>query len=226
LSKGGGTGRALGPGQEGIMLDETSTIAAFLEATAARQPTPGGGSVTALTGAQAAAIGEMVVNYSLGKKGLEAFEGELRPAVEELTRARRLMLTLMAEDQAAYAALTAARKLPAGSPGRDEQIRAALRSAIAAPQAMAATAVAVLELCDRIINFVNYHLLSDLAVAADLAMATARCAIYNVRVNLPDVTDPAGRQRIESTVSQVLGRAAVLIQRVAPRIWERHGQGA
>jgi hypothetical protein len=45
-------------------------------------------------------------------------------------------------------------------------------------------------------------------------------------VNLPDVADPAERQRIESTVSQVIGRAAVLIQRVAPRIWARHGQGA
>jgi formiminotetrahydrofolate cyclodeaminase len=208
------------------MLDESSTIAAFLEATAARQPTPGGGSVTDLTGALAAATGEMVVNYSLGKKGLELYQGELRPAAEELTRARKLMLRLMAEDQAAYAALTAARKLPAGAPGRDEQVRAALRAAVAAPQAMAATAVAVLELCDRIINFVNYHLLSDLAVAADLAMAAARCAIYNVRVNLPDVTDPAERQRIEATVSQVLSRAAALIQRVAPRIWERHGQGA
>lgn len=208
------------------MLDESSTIAAFLEATAARQPTPGGGGVTALTGALAAAIGEMVVNYSLGKKGLEAYQDELRPAVEELTRVRKMMLALMAEDQAAYATLTAARKLPTTVPDRDEQIRAALRSSIAAPQAMAATAVAVLELCDRIINFVNFYLLSDLAVSADLAMATARCAIYNVRVNLPDVADRAERQRVESTVSHVLGRAAVLIQRVAPRIWERHGQGA
>ena len=86
---------------------------------------------------------------------------------------------------------------------------------------MAATAVAVLGVCDRVINFVNFHLLSDLAVAADLAMATARCAVYNVRVNLSDIADPHERQTIESTIGQTLSHAAVLIQRVSPRIWAR-----
>jgi formiminotetrahydrofolate cyclodeaminase len=207
------------------MYDQSSTIGTFLDATAARRPTPGGGAVTALSGALSSAIAEMVVNYSIGKKGLEAYEGELRPALAEMTRARLLMLQLMVEDQAAYDAVTAARKLPEGSPERAAKLPAAIIASIRAPQAVAATSVAVLELCDRIINFVNYHLLSDLAIAADLSMATARCAVYNVRVNLPFVADRAERQAIESTISQVLGRAAVLIQRVAPRIWARHAQG-
>ncbi len=206
------------------MYDRQSTIEQFLDATAARQPTPGGGSVTALTGALATALGEMVINYSLGKKGLEAFAGELKPALAKLHRARMLMLDLMAEDQAAYEALTAARKLPEGSE-RQTRFSAALLACIRTPQAMGATAVAVLEICDRIINFVNFHLLSDLAVSADLAMATARSSVYNVRVNLADVTDPRDRQSIESTTSQLLTHAAVLIQRVGPRIWARYGQG-
>lgn len=206
-------------------FDESTTISAFLDAAAAKSPTPGGGSITALVGALAAAMGEMVVNYSVGKKGLEAFQDELRPALNELHCARALMLELMAEDQSAYAALTAARKLPEGSPERAEQVPAALAAAIRGPQAIGATAVAVLEICDRIINFVNYYLLSDLAVAADLAMATTRCAIYNVRVNLTEVADPAERRRIEAETGQMLLRAATIIQRVAPRIWERHGQG-
>ena len=61
-------------------------------------------------------------------------------------------------------------------------------------------------------------MLSDLAVCADLAMATVRCAIYNVRVNLPSVTDAADRQKIESTVSQMLSRAAAAIQRSRPNL--------
>src|SRR5947208_13252171 len=96
------------------MYDQNTTLKDFLNAAAARQPTPGGGSVTALAGALAASMGEMVVNYSIGKKGLEAFQGELKPAVEELHRARGLLLRLMAEDQAAFQALTTARKLPEG----------------------------------------------------------------------------------------------------------------
>jgi formiminotetrahydrofolate cyclodeaminase len=208
------------------MYDRTSTIEQFLDATAAKQPAPGGGSVTALTGALAAAIGEMVLNYSIGKKGLEAYQDELRPAVEELHRARLLMLELMVEDQAAYAALTALRKLPHDAPQRLAEYPVALLASIRAPQAIGATAVAILGVCDRITNFVNYYLLSDLAVSADLAMATVRCAVYNVRVNLTSLTEESDRRAVEQSIGQLLANAAELIQRVSPRIWSRHAQGA
>ena len=207
------------------MHDQNSSIKQFLDAAAAKQPTPGGGSVTALAGALAATMGEMVLNYSIGKKDLEPFQGELKPALAECQRARQLLVQLMAEDQAAYAALTAARKLPDGSAERASQLPAALAACIRGPQAIAATAVAVLELCERVVNFVNPWLLSDLAVCADLSMATVRCAVYNVRVNLTDITDTAERQRIEGATFELLSRAGLLIQQVSPRIWARHGQG-
>lgn len=208
------------------MFDQDSTIKQFLDAAAAKQPTPGGGSVAALAGALAASMGEMTVNYSIGKKDLAAFEGELKPALAEYHKARQVLVQLMAEDQVAYAALTAARKLPEGSAERASQLPAALAACIRGPQAIAATSVAVLELCERVVNFVNPWLLSDLAVCADLSMATVRCAVYNVRVNLPDITDPAERQRIEAATFELLSRAGLLIQQVSPRIWARHGQGA
>jgi formiminotetrahydrofolate cyclodeaminase len=208
------------------MLDQTTSIAVFLDALAARQPTPGGGSVAALAGALAAATGEMAVNYSLGKKDLAAFAGELQPVKEQLQHARDVLVGLMVEDQGVYQALSAARKIPATDPQRKAKIDAALLAAVRVPEAIGAAAVAILDECDRIINFVNFHLLSDLAVCADLAMATTRCAVYNIRVNLADVTDPTDRQRIESTMSQLLTRAAALIQKVGPRIWARHAQGA
>ena len=207
------------------MFDSSTPIGTFLDAAAAKQPTPGGGSVTGLAGALAAAMGEMVVNYSIGKKDLEAYAGELKPALDEYHRAREMLTQLMAEDQQAYAALTAARKLPEGSTERATQMSTSLAACIRAPQAMAATAVAVLELTDRIVNFVNIHLLSDLAVCADLSMATVRCSVYNVRANLPDVSDEAERQRIEASLFELLSKAGMLIQQVSPRIWARHAQG-
>lgn len=208
------------------MYDASKTIQEFLDATAARQPTPGGGSVTALVAALAAATGEMVINYSIGKKGLEAYQDELKPALAELTRARQVLLQLMVEDQAAYEALTAAKKLPAGSPEREAKMPAAMLMCIRVPEAIAATGVAILEACDRLVNFVNPYLLSDLAVCADLAMAAIRCAIYSVRSNLQDVPDADDRRKIETTVGQILNRAVLLIQSVAPRIWDRQTQGS
>jgi formiminotetrahydrofolate cyclodeaminase len=206
------------------MLDASHSIDEFLSQTAARQPTPGGGSVTALVGALAAAVGEMVINYSLGKKDLEAFQGELKPALAELTRARRMLAQLMAEDQLAYETLSALSKLPPESPDRREKIPAALLACIRIPQAVAATGVAVLERCDHLVSFVNPHLLSDLAVCADLAMAAVRCAVYNVRANLKSIESESDRRGIEATVGQILEHGRILIQSVAPRIWERVSQ--
>src|SRR3954466_4574414 len=92
-------------------IEPSASIAQFLDATAAKQPAPGGGSVTALAGALAAAIGEMVLQYSIGRKGvLPADETKLREALAEMTRARNILVELMIEDQAAFGALSGARK--------------------------------------------------------------------------------------------------------------------
>lgn len=207
------------------MYDSSKSVGEFLTATAARQPTPGGGSVSALVAALAAALGEMVVNYSIGKKGLEAYADELKPVVAELTRAREVLLQLMVEDQLAYDVLSTVRKLPKDSPERLEKMPAAILACVRVPEAIAATGVVVLERCDRLVNFVNFHLLSDLAVSADLTMAAIRCATYSVRANLSILEDPDDRRTVEARISQILGRALTLIQSTAPRIWERERQG-
>lgn len=209
-----------------MQYDATNTIGQFLDAAAARQPAPGGGSVTALCGALAAAIGEMVLNYSLGKKGLEAHQEELQTIVAEMHRARQMMLGLMVDDQSAYDALTTARKLPKDSEQYKTDFPAALAASIRTPEAIVVTAAAMLDLVHRLVDRVNYHLLSDLAVCAELAMATVRCGIYNVRVNLPELSDPADRLQIAETLDHIHTRARDVIQRTMPRIWDRHRKGS
>jgi glutamate formiminotransferase/formiminotetrahydrofolate cyclodeaminase len=204
------------------MRDRKTPIDEFVKSAAARTPTPGGGSVAALVGALAAATGEMAIQYSLGKKSLEAFEEELRPALEEFARARQLLLELMEEDQAAYESLSALRKLPADHPERKEKFDFVLLASIRVPQTMGAVAASLLELCDRMVNFVNPNLLSDLAVCADLAMAVVRCAQYNVRANLSSIKDQADRRRFEDANNQILSRAATLVQGLSQRIWARN----
>jgi formiminotetrahydrofolate cyclodeaminase len=208
------------------MYDATTTIGDFLKAAAAKQPAPGGGSAAALAGALAASMGEMVLNYSVGKKSLAQHEPELKTALAELTRARGLLLQLMVEDQQAYESLTAAKKLPESSPTRQREFDVALLASIRVPEAMGATALAILDLADRLVDKVNHYLLSDLAVCCELAMATVRCAVYNVRANLPDVADAQDRQKVEQVASQLIAHATPVVQRAVPRIWARHAEHA
>ena len=130
----------------------------------------------------------------------------------------------MVEDQSAYGSLTAARKLPATDPDRAAKIDVSLAACIGAPEAIGATAAAILKLCDQLVDRVNKYLLSDLAVCAELAMATVRCAAYNVRVNLNDIVNPTERYRIDSGASRLVVESSKTIQRVIPRIWDRQQQ--
>lgn len=206
------------------MIAPSASIAHFLDATAAKQPAPGGGSVTALAGALAAAMGEMVLQYSLGKKHVvPADDTKLRQALAEMTRARHVLVEFMGEDQAAFAALSAARKNCKDQGDRDPAFAAALLACIRIPQGIAATASALLDLCAGVTQIANKFLLSDLAVCAELAMATVRCASYNVRVNLVDVSDPTDRKHFEESTNQIVAHATERVRSVIPAIWKRLG---
>jgi formiminotetrahydrofolate cyclodeaminase len=208
-------------------LDSHSTIDAFLSALAAKEPTPGGGAVAALAGALAAAMGEMVLNFSVDKRDLAQHRGQLAAILHEMHNARRMLLQLMVEDQLAYAALTAAKKSQKSPPNpRDPAHDAALLACIRVPQTIGATAIAILRAAQQATPIANRHLLSDLAVCAELAMATLRCAVYNVRVNLGEVADPAERLDLRSSTQKMLGSGTDLIRQLMPAIWQRIDQSA
>ena len=203
------------------MIDTKATLQQFVDATAAKTAAPGAGSVSALVAALAAALGEMAINFSVGREGLESFDDELLPSLAELGRARQLLLDAMVEDQFAYESLLATRHLPADSPERAEKMPVVLLACVRIPETVAATGVAILECCDRLVSFINENLLGELAVCADLAMAAIRCSTYAVRANLSMIPDAEDRRSIEARISQILARALMLIQNVGPRIRER-----
>ena len=204
-----------------VTTDSTQPINLFLDALAAKQPTPGGGSVAALAGALAAAMGEMVLNYSIGKKDLVAHEPVLKETLAELHRAREMLLELLIEDQLAFEKLTSARKACNNAGDKDPTFAAALLACIRIPQTIGATAAAIIDLCERVAPISNKYLLSDLAVCAEMAMATVRCAGYNVRVNLGDLGDPKDRKHFEESTEALVAKSVATMRRTMPAIWSR-----
>jgi formiminotetrahydrofolate cyclodeaminase len=196
------------------MTDPTATIADFLTAAAAKQATPGGGSVTALVGALAASMGEMVLNYSVAKKDLLQHTQSNQQALHELTNARNVLTQLLVEDQLAYTAFTKAKK--EGIP--PAEMAAIVLACIRVPQAIGATGVAILEIANRVVGTSNRWLLSDLAVCGELAAATVRCAAHNVRVNLSEVSDVADRLKLESECDRMIIHAVQQVRLLMPAI--------
>ena len=186
---------------------EFLTFGDLLAQVAAKTPAPGGGAVASAVGALGAALGSMVVAYSLGKKALAAHQPALEGAARSLERARAVMIELAQEDAAAYEKYSELSRLPETDPRRATELPAVAALCLAAPQAAAATACDLLRLLEELAPVTNRHLRSDLAIAAVLAEAAARSAWWNVLVNLPNLPDGAQRDRIAADVQGMLEEA-------------------
>ena len=93
------------------------TIKDFLAGSA---PVPGGGSISALNGAIAAALTEMVAHLTVGKKKYAEVEGQMKTIATEAALIRERLTEDIDKDSEAYDRVFSAFKLPKETP--DEQV--------------------------------------------------------------------------------------------------------
>lgn len=161
------------------------TVTGFLEALASKSPTPGGGAAAAVTLAQAAALGSMVIVYTEGKPKWAAHAALHAHAASFLTQVRLEALALADRDASAYRALNAMWGVPREERSRDPRWSAALDEAIAAPSAIADLACATIVMLARLDGRTSTLLASDLRIARLFADAALEAALANVEVNVP-----------------------------------------
>jgi formiminotetrahydrofolate cyclodeaminase len=147
------------------MLQEL-TIEEFLEELAAKQPTPGGGSVAALSGALAAGLVSMAADFSQNKD----FSEQARTLMNTLTH-------LIDRDAKAFAS-------------RD------LKEATQVPLETAKHSYAVLKLAGALLETCNPKVITDIGVASEMAEGAVKGAMLNVKVNLASIGDKDYRQEV------------------------------
>lgn len=188
-----------------------SRIADFLEAVAAKTPTPGGGSVSALVGALGAALGVMTARFS------ESTEAE-----RALDALKKELLALADADAEAYGMVNTAMSLPKDSDEtkrrRKEALQNALGEASEVPLRGMTLCVKGLEALAKLAPACNRHLTSDLAGAAGfLAAAVAGCA-ENVRINAASLKDREKGDRLEKDRLRLLADVESLRGRIAREV--------
>ncbi len=189
------------------------SVSEFLAATAAKQPTPGGGSVAGLVGALAVALGEMSLNFTIGKKKYAEHAEYHEHLSARLAKARTMFAQLIADDVQAYGYYCETNKMPDGEK-KDAQMQLALAAAIGVPREMTKLALAVMGDMQELIDKCNKFLLSDLKASATLAAATARLSHYNVMINTPYLDDAqAGKDMLAGSQAD-LDKATELLAQI------------
>ena len=168
-------------------------ITEYLEKAAAGNAVPGGGSVAALNAALAASLTEMVANLTVGKKGYEEVETEMKALAGRAAQLRNKLTAAIDQDADAYTEVMAAYRLAKTTDEekaiRQQKIQDAIKQAALIPLEVARKASAVLDLAGRAIRKGNKNAASDGAVAAMNARTAALAALYNVRINLSSIED-------------------------------------
>jgi len=165
----------------------------FLESVAATETVPAGGSVSALAGALASALGKMVLGFTLNRKKYEAHQNQLQEQQRILEDVFGNLESAIDQDSQTYSEVMAAIRLPqntsANREHRQQQIQASLRAATEVPLRVAEQAYQVLLTLQALRPISNDSLTSDLNVGFWLALAACQGALESVLVNLDSIHD-------------------------------------
>ena len=192
----------------------------YIEDASSNAPTPGGGSVSALVGALGTTMASMAANLTVGKKKFKDVEDEVKLLLEELAEARGSLLEMMQRDTEAYKEVSAAYKLPKGTPERAEAVERSLKDAMAPPLQALKCCAASLEACRRLVEIANPNLITDVGCAAYFLEAAARGAHLNVAVNVKWMKDKETAAPVMQEVSRLLDKAGGLKDEVTTRVLE------
>lgn len=184
----------------------------FIDELASGTPTPGGGSASAFTAAQAAALVSMVARLTVGKKKYAAVEAQMWEVIETSEALRADLTRAVEQDAAAFDAIMAAMRMPKDTEeqqaARADAMEQATRKAMDVPFMVAQKAAQVVELALQVISHGNINAISDGGTAAALARAAITGAGLNVRTNSTSLNDPLYAE-------PMLMELAVLEQRVS-----------
>ena len=205
-----------------VALPLADSLGLFPDMVAAGTPTPGGGSVAAMCGVMASALGQMVCNLTVGKAKFADREPRVKDIRDELERLGRLLRELMGEDAESFEAVLRAYRLPKGTEEQKQeratQVQAATLFAINVPLDTARRSFEVLKHLRELADIGNPNALSDMAVGAALAQTAIKGASYNVRVNLGSLTDKGAAGSIEEQIARLIDESRAIAEEIEARL--------
>lgn len=184
-----------------------SRLKEFIEAVAAKTPTPGGGSVSAAVGALGAALGVMAARFSDAQEpehALDGLKGEL--------------LKLVDDDAEAYGQVNSAMALPKSTDEEKKRRKDALQNALGEAAEvplkgmmfLVRALAALADLAPRC----NKHLASDLTGAAYFLEAALLGCGENVKINAAALVDAVRRERLEKEHARLVAEGSASRARI------------
>ena len=198
----------------------------FVEVLASKAPVPGGGGASAMVGALATALGNMVGSLAVGKKKYAAVEEEMRALKDRCDRLQKDFLHLVERDAEVFEPLARAYSMPKNTEEEKAEkarvMEIVLRDACSVP-------MEIMEKCCEAIDIIavfaekgSVIAISDAGVGAAFAKAALQGASLNVYINTKSMADKALAAELNARCDRMLeeytGKADAIFDSVLGRL--------
>ncbi|MCG6986811.1 MAG: glutamate formimidoyltransferase [Gemmatimonadetes bacterium] len=194
----------------------------FVDEVSRDTPAPGGGSVAALAGALGGALAAMVANLNVGKGSFDAHYDTLCSIAERAQEVKDALVFAVDEDTRAFDDVLAGMRMPQDSEeekaARAKAIQVGYRKATLVPLGTVESCLGAMKLCEEMAALAPAAMISDVGSGALLGHAGLKAAGYNVRINLPSITDEAFKADVSGKLDAFLKEGAEVAARVEARV--------
>jgi methenyltetrahydrofolate cyclohydrolase len=184
----------------------------LLAAFASSNPTPGGGSASAVASAMGTSLLMMVAALPRTRTGSDEDRAALAAVSATLTGVQQQLTEAIDADTTAYDAVVAAYKLPKASEveqaARKSAIQRAVRGATDVPLGVMRLSAAALKQAKTVADHGHRAAASDVGVAIALLAAGARGARLNVDINLGSLSDESYVEAVKAESERLGAEAA------------------
>lgn len=197
----------------------------FVDEVSRESPAPGGGSIAALAGALGAALASMVSNLSIGKRGSEEVEEDLKQVADKVQEIKDFLVKAVDEDTNAFNAYMAARRLPEKSEEekkvKNKALQDGLKKAVAVPLNTAKRSAEVIDLAGIAVEKGNINSVTDAGVGAHIAYTGVKGGIFNVLINLKEIEDKKFIEEMIKACQDLDDTARKKVDAVIKRVHEK-----
>lgn len=189
-------------------MTEEKKISEYLEVLSSKAPVPGGGGASALAGALGNALGQMVVNLTVGKKKYAEVEEEMQKYLTDLKTMQQEFLHLSDRDAEVFAPLAECYRLPSTTPEekehKDAVMEEKLLDASMVPVEIMEKSLELLEILDVLADKGSRMAVSDVGVAVQFTRTALLGAVMNAYINTKSMKNREKAEEINQKAKRMI----------------------
>ena len=194
----------------------------FVDALASKAAVPGGGGASALAASLGIALGNMVGEFTVGKKKYADAEEELRACMVRAKDLSRKFLNCIERDAAAFEPLSKAYAIPKDDKNRDIIMENCLRDAAKVPMEILHLVCEAIKLEERFAVLGSVMIQSDAAVGASILRSSLLGAAVNVKINTKSMKDREYADSVNKEVDALVEEYLPLADSIFEHIYHKY----